>query len=210
MWRVKLGVIAGGAILAFFGWQEYKVSAGASSEAVQTPLEALEQGNTPPNKYVKFGPHYRLYLDLVYEVSVPKGRSEPIASDTVNYIYYPIISKNHPFLKKLEQLPPGADVPQIENFSVLVKSKKFGTFGSLPEDDKEEAEITGLIVNEIEGVSSEDQALIRSRYPNIDFTKVLILEEGRSPSSGFKSFGMMGGGVILTLAGIAWLFIRRK
>jgi hypothetical protein len=210
MWRFTLALIIGGGFLVYFGFQEYKVSAGTSTDAVQTPLEALEQGNTPPNKYVKFGPHHRLYLDLVYEVSVPKGRSEPIASDTVNYIYYPIISKNHPFIQKLAQLPPDAQVPPIESFSVLVKSKKFGTYGSLPQDDKEEAEITGLIINEIEGVSSEDQALIRSRYPNIDFSKVYILEEGRTPSSGFKSFGMMAGGVVLALIGIALLFIRRK
>src|SRR5687768_3628847 len=96
MWRVKLAMIGGGAAVAYFlGYQEYKVSAGTATEAVQTPLEALEAGNTPPNKFVKFGPHVRLYLDLVYEVSVDKGRSEPIASDRVNYVYYPIISKTH-------------------------------------------------------------------------------------------------------------------
>jgi len=57
MFRLKIALIIGGAFLAFFGLQEYRVSMGTSAEPAQIDLAKVEAGETPSNNHWLLGEH---------------------------------------------------------------------------------------------------------------------------------------------------------
>jgi len=147
------------------------------------------------------------------------ANEEPSEDTSVSYTYYPIISENHSYFFQIGALLQSfgaADAipenlwPEIKQFSVLVKTKRFEQIKDIPMDWKEDASVEGLVINRIESLNSEETDLVRQSFPEIDIEKILILEEGRKPSSKVKSFGMMGGGGVLAVVGVLLLFARRK
>jgi hypothetical protein len=202
MFRIKLIIAVLGGIIVFWGVQEFRVSQGASAEPVAADLAALESGQEPPNLHMQLGPHLALYPALVYEVTQSKYASgDPGPTAKVNHCYYPIISPNHPVVASEE---PNA---QLEQFAVLVRSKRFKTIADIPDDSREEASISGLVVNRVQSLDKEERKLILESFPSVNLDKVLLLEDGRRPASLAKSGGMIGGGLLLGLIGVAWMFL---
>ena len=119
MFRLKLGLIIGGLVLAYFGVQEFRLSMGTSTEAVQVDLAALEKGEALENNHVLIGEHYADYAGCVYEYEEGNGR--------VTHTYYPVISENHSFFAGLDKLAEKYgnvnDAPESEcQPSILSKS----------------------------------------------------------------------------------------
>lgn len=205
MLRIKLAAVIGGLVLAFFGLQEFRVSHGSSREATAVNLADIERGTPPSNNHVQIGEHFAIYGGSVYQYSQSKyDHSAPGNSTKVTYCYYPIISAEHPFIKAVTS---GEDDPDFSNISVLVKSKRFKTIGAIPDGIVEETSLQGLVVNRIESLDREERNLLRENFPQVDFEKVLIVEDGRKPASLFKSAGLVGGGGLLSLFGVALFFL---
>ena len=70
--------------------------------------------------------------------------------------------------------------------------------------------VSGMVVNSISSVGWEEQNLLRGAFPDIDFKDILILQEGRKPTSPTFSFGMMGGGGALMLVGLGLMFVSKS
>lgn len=217
--RIKLLFLIGGGFVLAHGYEEYTMTRISKAEPEVVELAQLEGGSTISNQHIKIGKHHRIYPGLTYSYSQKEGdNSAPTASTKVNYAYYPVISEEHEFFKKLaeliaqhgdlDKLPDDATVPRIENFAVLVKTDKIDTVGQIPEDFVESTEIQGLVINKIDQVKADEQALIRQNFPSLDFNKVLVLEEGRHPSSLGYALGVMALGLVLMLVGLA-LFVTR-
>jgi hypothetical protein len=215
--RLLIGVIVLGGVLLYFGFQEFRVSADSSAEPVAVSLADLEKGNPPPNNHIRIGPHVRLYGGSVCEYEQSKYSTAKPGPDTkVNHVYYPALSDEHPFLAKLASVGklyggidriPDDKVPPIEGLAVLVKTKRFKTIGAIPEQADASDSLKGLIINRIESLKADEKRLLSEGFPNVDFSKVLILEEDREPSSSAKFMGFLGGGAILALAGLAGLVL---
>jgi len=217
MYRLKFVVVFLGGMLAFWGFQEYRVSSGASQEPLTIELSSIEAGEEPENTYLHIPKHSALYFSSVYEYEQSKySTSEPTPASKVNHTYYPIISAEHPFntlLAKygdIESVPEGTEFPAPDSFAVLVKTKRFKKIGDIPVGIDPGEEVKGLLINRISSLGSEEEKLVRETFPNVNVDKLLILEDGREPSSALKSMGMMGGGVVLVLGGLASFFIGRK
>jgi hypothetical protein len=76
--------------------------------------------------------------------------------------------------------------------------------------------IPALVVNNIVSLKSEHKKLLQEKYPETDFEKCLIIQEGREPAGNTQLLAMIGGGGLaavvglgLTLFGVAQLLIRR-
>lgn len=214
--RLFLLIIAAGIVMMFFGGREFIVSYDTHSEPQHMELANLEQGIAPDNNYLELGRHWRLYSAIVYQYKRPKNASqEPKPDYRVTYAYYPIISDDHPFFNRLRELSakykgiktiPNNEFPTLDEFAVLVKSNEFRTVGAIPDDWQEKEAIQGLVVNRITSLDEDEQRLIRENFPNLDFSKILILEEGREPASNRYSLGMMCGGLLgLLLGGGLWI-----
>ncbi len=74
----------------------------------------------------------------------------------------------------------------------------------------EQHTVTGVVVNEIEGLDSETKKLLRESYPNMDTDNVLIVDADRALPSKSAGLGMMVGGVGLTGAGVGGFALKKK
>ncbi len=67
-------------------------------------------------------------------------------------------------------------------------------------------EVKGTLVNSIDKIDPQAEKLLRQKYPATDFSRLLILEEGRTPSSKAGAAGMVVGGIALgALAAVLFL-----
>lgn len=213
MFRIKLILIGVGGFLAFMGFQEFKVSKGTKPEPANVELAAIEAGSADmSNAHIKLGVHHPAFFELIYY-----GEEN---TDKVTYVYYPVLSESHPFVVGIDQLYqkypdgdiPAEEIPEVGDFSVLIKSDKYSNTAELPENFDTAESIQGLVVNKITKLKKEEIDLLRESFPNFDPEKVLLLEEGRKPAGAGKKFGLMGGGSLLSLIGLGWLvagFTRR-
>lgn len=207
MFRINLGLIIGGVVLAFYGVQEYRVSMGTSTAPESVSLQFVEMGQVPENNHVLFGEHVADYDGTVYEYEEGTGR--------VTHAYYPIVSESHPFFAELSSLEarypdvndaPDEEWPMIDNFKVLVKTKRFKTEDSIPDGMYWEDEVQGMVINLVESMDREEKKLIKEAYPELNMEQLLIVEDGRKPTSSVQSLGMVGGGGILSLLGLSLFF----
>lgn len=219
MERVFLALAAIGGVLGYMGYEEYTVSQGASAEPTYVELAELEGGAVPDNSHLVIGPHWRIYGGSIYEYEQDVWETgEPDDSATVNYTYYPIISYEHPYILKLisleeeygdlEQVPDSVWPNDIGDIAVLIKTRKFRTIGAIPDDWLDAEEIQGLVINQIESLGAEERSLIRESFPSARLDKVLLLEEGRKPSSSGSAFAQLGGGAVLMILGGTGLLRR--
>ena len=210
MWRIIIAVMIGGGALCFFGYQEYSVSAGTSSKALNVELLDIESGKAPDNNYIRLGPHYRVYAAAVYEYEANNDNEQVTEYTKVTQVYYPVYSVGSPFGRQMDvlikkygsydkfpdELPADEYLP-TDNLSMIVKTDKYHRVGRLPTGMPRFEGIKGLVINEIESLGSEEKRLIESGFGEIDFSKILILEQGRKPTSTALSLAMMGGGALL-------------
>src|SRR5262249_45069768 len=137
--KMKIGLlllIVGGGTWAY-GWSESRVSEGTSEQALAADLAKLEGGAKPDNNHIKIGEHYSCYHPWVYSYYTKKKNRGAKATDptSLSYVFYPIISLDHPFNQQLaallakygsiDKIPDEVDLPQIDQFVVLVKTKRF-------------------------------------------------------------------------------------
>ena len=222
MFRVKLAAIVLGGVLAFMGFEEFRVSRGASTEPESMDLKGVESGQDVANPHVRIGRHSAVYGGAVYEYEGIESSNggEPFPGSKVNYAFYPIISSKHPFnvhwdalaekYGSYDDVPETEDFPELTTFSVIVKTKRFKTVESIPEGIVDENELTGLVINRIDGLDNEDKSLLRQSFPAVDFDELLILEDGRKPSSAWMWMSMLGGGLLVALTGVVLLFAGRR
>ena len=200
---------------------EYRVSSGATTEAEIVDLSQVEAGARPENSHVQFDSHSAVYAGSVYEYEMDKYETgEPGRGTKVNYTYYPIISAQHPFNVRWDELaaqygsfeavPETENLPDLTTFAVLVKTERFTTVGSIPDGIEDGQSVKGLLINRIESLDSEEKKLVGESFPQVNVDSLLILEDGRKPSPATKFMGMIGGGVVLVLAGVGWIIAGRR
>lgn len=205
MLRVALAMVIGGGFLGYYGYQEYQVGAGASSEAVHVALADLESGATPPDTHLQIGDHWAIYPSWV-----GWGSQD---SDQLDYIYYPIVSEGHAYNQAWDRLLdrygdseiPESQLPRLTSLGVLVKTDRYKREGDVPAQWQEVPSITGLLVHEIDGLKSDEERLLNQNYPGLDLSHVMILEEGREPKSAMSAVGLILGGAALILFGMGVL-----
>jgi|GEM_PF-2453667 len=197
LYRVYILVCFGGIALTIFGFKEFKVGNSSTGNAANIELRTIEGGTAPKNNHLRIGPHVALYSESVFQYEERKGSFKQVTNSTpINFAYYPIISASPP--------ARGGQPSErnTQSFAVLVKSVRFATVGSIPDSDRMETAIQGLVVNQIQSLGEEERALLRSSFPATNFNKVLILEAGRKPSSAIGAIAIMIAGVAVCLGGL--------
>jgi hypothetical protein len=89
---------------------------------------------------------------------------------------------------------------------ILLKSNHIHTQGELT-PLYYQREIEGMVVNCVDSVGSKEMDVLRIQYPNTDFSKCWILEEGRKPATLATRIGLLSGGaasMLFALALFAW------
>lgn len=214
MVRIKLAIVLVGIFLVVHGYQEYTLASRATELPVKLDVAAAEGGSRVENPHVTLGDHVRLYGDAIYHFSRKKGDSSgPGPQTRVTKVYYPVVSPSHPYFQELARLeakhggtiPPGTKRPAIRSFAVMVKTGGFGQVGDIPQRAQLSPGLTGLAINLVESLPEADRRMVRESFSEVDFDKLIIVEEGRKPGTVAGSTGIAGAGFLLALLGIAWL-----
>jgi hypothetical protein len=136
----------------------------------------------------------------------------------VDYVFYPIVSASNPDIEELTRLqkqfgnidkvPDEIALPVPEHFVVLVKTRRFSHVRDIPQDFfRKEESIQGLVINEISSLTSAEKSLINDSFPDLSFDKVLILEDGRRPTSPEAAIAsMVAGGMYSLIALVAFVW----
>jgi hypothetical protein len=66
----------------------------------------------------------------------------------------------------------------------------------------EQPKLRALVTNKMVSLGSQERALLTKEYPGTDFSKCLIIQEGREPAGPLKLILMIGGGGLLALFGL--------
>lgn len=228
--RLALLFMAFGSALSCLGAKELLLCCGTTAEPVFVELAELETGGALRSNYVRIGPHIALLPAAVYRYRCVPGSAQRLdhsgadasrcGAGDVRLVacYYPIISRSHPFVVRLEQLGqrraalPGEAatdaLPKLEQFAVLVKTSRYRRVEEIPREVQPSPGFCGLVVNRVESLGREERRFLQAGFPAADFDRLWIVEEGRRPSSPARCIAMLGSGAVLVLAGVR-LFWRR-
>jgi len=191
--------VVGGAI-SYFGVREYRVSNDAAPHPVEVDLAELEAGRPPGDNHIRIGRHVAAYPATVYayEISRFASRRKPGPDTRVSHCFYPIVSAASAETPEKDLALEDLD----RSFAVLVKTRRFRTKASIPQQVSFNSSVRGLLINRIESLGEREERLIRMNFPQVDMEKVLILEEDRRPASALKWLGMVLGGPAMVLLGV--------
>jgi hypothetical protein len=203
-----------GAVLGYYATQEMRVSSGSQSEPLAVDLAKLEAGETPSSNYVRVGEHWAICPAAVYRWKPSKydTKKEATSSTSIEYCYYPIVTKSHPSIPVIERaMNQQIDGPlDLGTFRVLVKSKRYATVGSIPGKLVMQSSMDGLIVNRISSLDADEATWVKKGFPKLNVDKVLILEEGRKPTSIWAGMAMMLGALALAGGGVGLFVVHHR
>ena len=91
--------------------------------------------------------------------------------------------------------------------AAVVRTARYKTVGSIPSDLRLAESVQGLVVNDIHSMDDEEKTLLIESFggmlDNVD--NLLIIQEGRTPTSLTASLALMAGGLVLIVGPIAFL-----
>jgi len=198
MVRFGIALLVVGGVMGFFGIQECRLRSAASTTPQEISLKDLIAHGPENNAHV-IVKDYSLCENFIYE------KPEKSNADTWNKVWIPAV----PAQANAQQKNGLAAKPN--HVDALIKSKHVHKESELAR--LAGPTVQGMVVNKIESLGSEEKKKLSETYPGTDFSKCLIIEEGREPAGPGKLAALVGGGLLLLLVGGAvalFGFTRRK
>jgi hypothetical protein len=131
---------------------------------------------------------------------------------TISECFYPIVSTSNPAVQKirdlekkygsLDDVPDDVAIEPPAQFSVVVKTTRYKKVGDIPATGiRTEPQVQGLLLKRVSALGYQEKKLIQDSFPGMKMDNVLVLEEGRRPSSTWWCFTRVGLGVLSILLG---------
>jgi hypothetical protein len=198
MIRASIGCLVIGVVLTYFSVKEWRLSRASSASPEEITLKALiargPRGN-PNIILTEFVP----CPNIVYQ-SYQTGKH----GDNWTKVWVPILPED----EGIAQIKQGPNT--ITNFQAIIVSTNAKNELELGRR-LDQPKLRSMVMNELHSLGSEEKKLLAQSYPNTDFSKCLIIEEGREPAGSVSVFlltagsGMAGlAGTILLVLGVAW------
>lgn len=193
--RFFAGLIIAGVVMIMGGIDGVLNSAKYPSRPAVVDLAKLEQGEEKLDAWhIQINPVPLTWLAIPASVGVSdKAPSGPGAR-----LIFPVASESHPYVLELSRrhgsspapARQGAD-PRKSRYALFVRSTHFPALEEPPDDLQPRRELTGVIINDLDGVPSKDIDAIRSQFHLSHESRVLVLEHGRRPPSLLRSVVML-------------------
>lgn len=178
MGRIALLMAVGGAVLLFWGYQEWSLAAQAKAEPQSITCRSLAEDGPGENAHITLT-DFITGQQMVYEAET-KNRNGPW-----NAVWLPAVGQGG----------------QSKQINVILKLNDVAGPEEL-NNTVEQPELTGLVINEIEGLEADSEKLLREQYGNdLSLDDCWIVEVGREPAGTNALFAYIGGGVALLIAG---------
>jgi hypothetical protein len=185
LWGAVFCVVAGG-ISFFVGLDERSLAATASKTPEEISLKDLiaRGPNGNPNIILK---DFALCENFVYKTGRTGWQSA----------WVPAVPR--------DAVPPGQGKGAKQ---VNVQALIF-TINASSEQDLfqrcDKPRLPALVTNRMVSLGSEEKKLLEQSYPGTDFSRCLIIQEGREPASAVKQSLMIGGGGLMAVIGLGIL-----
>ncbi len=184
MVRLKIAVLVIGAVVGYFGIQEWRLATTAKPTPQRLTASQLVKNGPGKNAHVLLSAYSPVGDQIVYQEKSKGGSWQCVWLPLQPVGFF--------------GLAPGGPV------RILFKSKKASNEGELNQIFMGGGPLKGMIVNKIESLGREEKKHLSQGYPGIDFDTCYIFEHERAPASTGKVVGLIGGGGILLLVGMAW------
>ncbi len=197
--RLTIGaIIIGGVFLGAYGVKEIILASHASDTPQALTCEQLGTSGYGANANVRLT-DFKVFPVCVYEYD----KSKP---DEWTTAWVPLLSPKVIADLKRKRLKTDADklAAVVDNIHVFLKTHTVKSEGDM-EAVNNRGELNGLVVNSIESMSAKDKELLHGQFPTLNPDSCMILEEGRTASGGL-GFAGLGGGLLLCLGGLAFMF----
>lgn len=179
MGRFKWYALIGGAVLLFMGGREFMLARKTEAEPAKISCAALSKDGPGDNAHVVMSDFVFSLSSFVYE--------EERHSKAYNKIWVPALPLDGPWHQQLKAYfamdeAERAKVPEPvpNDFHVIVVSDEVSSDAALAKL-ADAPTLQGIVVNEIESLSSEEKKLLKQSYPGVDLDKCWILEHKREP-----------------------------
>jgi hypothetical protein len=192
--RISLIFFVLGGMLCYFGWKERQLASTSGKEPTGISLKDLIARGPSGNAHVIVG-NYAVADNFVYE--------EDGSSKRWKKVWVPIV----PIEPGQKKEAGAAKNVQALLYSTHVKNEaEVNSTLAVPQ-------ISGMVINTIETLGSEEKKLLSESYPGTNFDRCLIIEEGREPASPVKQYAMLYGGAGVCLVGfviVVWGLSRKQ
>jgi hypothetical protein len=186
--RLVIAMLVIGVMLIVYGFKEWRLASASGSTPQTITCAQLEANGYGNNAYIRLT-GFKVSGHFVYN-----KRSD----DYWTVVWLPIVSVKSP-------LPAADGSGPTGPVKVIIKSNKIHNHAEA-EAFAINTSIEGMVINQIESISSKETELLRHSYPTTDFDKCWIVEEGREPAGAGKYMAFFGGGALLVLAGLGMMF----
>ncbi|MEZ6127152.1 MAG: hypothetical protein R3C59_00555 [Planctomycetaceae bacterium] len=177
--RLNALLVMGGCLLMFFGCQEMRLSQRAGANPKAVTLQELTTN----------GPGSDVYFTVSGVVPVNDGYvADETKTKRMTAVWFPCRPAESPNATS-SFVVYSTSAPTEDDVATLMMSQTH----------------TGMIINSIKGLDRETKTLLRQNMPGVDVETALIFHVGRTPSGVVKYVGMLLGGLMLALAGLAWI-----
>lgn len=165
-------------------------------------LETVEQGNLPVNQFVSLRNHWAVYREHVatFRLDATSGEGQKIET-----LYYPVISDMNPYLLELAGLSrafggidniPDAEWPRIEKMGVLIRTDSVESLENVPPLIEFPDGLFGTVLHAETDLPGDERELLTQRWPEIDLSRVVIINAGHRPGNVWSMLVYGGLGVV--------------
>ena len=199
MIRIVIAMIVFGGVMMYWGYQELSLASKTDPTPQAITCQELSDSGPGDNANVVMSDFLLCTMAYVYE---GVGSSDT----TYKTVWVPAVPLGGTYHQKILAMLDAegnlvGEPPLPRDLSVLVKSSKVSNDSALERLAGADT-LSGLVINEIASLGSEEKKILVESYPGVDFNNVWILEHGRAPAGAGKMYGLMGGGLALTLVGL--------
>ncbi len=196
MGRFKIWMIIGGAVLAWYGFKEWRISGEAKADPQVITCGALAKDGYGKNAHVKMTDFLLSPGGYVYE--------EKTSGGSWSKVWIPVVPLGGEYHTMVQALPEDAELPAPKSFNVILQTEHASSASMLSKIGKRD-DIQGVVINEIDSLDSETKKLLRDSYPGIDLDKCWIVEHKRKTKGAMLSLLMLLAGVGLAGGGVFFL-----
>lgn len=223
MFRILLGAIIGGGILAFAGFNQLRLANTCEADPTPMTVDEINAAGLDglDNAHILLGEFYDTG-DMVYETATKSPTSAwkaawvPVIGGEASDRAMAGVTLSDQFLdggeptaedeRALEQAQAklgGGDVGVVLKFTNIAGPEAANRV--LARDT-----VRGVAINQIESIDSETRRLLEQNLRGIDVDKIVMIEVDRDPPGSGSAAAMLGGGAVLAGGGVAGGLLKAK
>jgi hypothetical protein len=207
MFRIKIAMIVGGLVLAFWGIQEFRLSQEAKETPQTISCGDLSAKGPGGNANIVMTDSLICIDSFVYEAKKN--------GTTWNKVWVPVVPMDGEYVQQIREMiqknggNTNITLPPPQNIKVILKSSKIPSQAELVALSNQTT-VTGLVTNKIESLGDKERKILEQSYPGTDFTKCYIVDHDRKPFGFGQVAGLTGGGLVLSLVGVGMMVAGRS